>query len=375
MQIVNTGNIYRIYDNSVKTSNQLEPKSYQVEFDPRSGFFLSSYDDEIEVSEKVYGVHLEKVEKVLNSFKLFQRNLGVILSGDKGIGKSLFAKVLAEKGCELNYPLIIVNTYFPGIADFLNSIQQEVIVIFDEFDKTFSSGKNDENNSYKDPQTEMLTLFDGLGTGKKLFVVTCNKLYGLNDYLVNRPGRFHYHIRFEYPSPDEIRSYMYDKLSKSDEIKTEVEKVVSFSHKVKLNYDCLRAIAFELSLGQTFETAIQDLNIVNIEKEEYTVVIYFKDGSHVKSTCYLDFFDDSDKTIDMYDNNNYHFYVTFNPDNAKFASDRGCMVIPGFEIKIDWQAGYYYEDEEQEALKERQARECDYLALKRNGMKNLHYII
>ena len=44
------------------------------------------------VTEKAYGVHTEKLEKVMDSFKLFSRSLGVILSGDKGIGKSLFAK-------------------------------------------------------------------------------------------------------------------------------------------------------------------------------------------------------------------------------------------------------------------------------------------
>lgn len=373
MQIVNTGNIYRIYDNSVKTSNQLTPQSYQVEFDPRSGFYLSSYDEEISISEKVYGVHLDKVEKVLNSFKLFERNLGVILSGDKGIGKSLFAKVLAVKGNELNYPLIIVNTYYPGIADFLNSIQQEVIVVFDEFDKTFSSGKRDDNNSMCDPQTEMLTLFDGLGTGKKLFVVTCNSLYGLNDYLVNRPGRFHYHIRFDYPTPEEIRAYMSDKLS--EDAYNEIEKVVSFSHKIKLNYDCLRAIAFELSLGNTFEEAIKDLNIINIESEEYTVILYFKDGGHVKKSNYLDLFSDADAKLDMYDENGYNFYVSFNTDDAKYVAERGCMIIPGDKVSLDWRSGYYYEDDEQEELEARKARQCDYIALKRKGVKNLHYVL
>ena len=53
------------------------------------------------------------------------------------------------------------------------------MVLFDEFDKTFST--NDRNNA-GDPQTEMLTLFDGLSTGKKLFIITCNELKNLNDY-------------------------------------------------------------------------------------------------------------------------------------------------------------------------------------------------
>ena len=37
-----------------------------------------------------------------------------------------------------------------------------------------------------DPQTELLTLFDGLAQGKKLYVITCNNLNTLSDYLVNK---------------------------------------------------------------------------------------------------------------------------------------------------------------------------------------------
>ena len=44
---------------------------------------------------------------------------------------------------------------------------------------------------------------------------------------------------------------------------------MSFSRKIDLNYDCLRAIAFELNTGISFKEAILDLNIVrdNIKRE------------------------------------------------------------------------------------------------------------
>ena len=73
-----------------------------------TGFFLKVRPDLV-VKEPVYGVHPEKAEKVLRSFKVFQRNLGVILSGDKGIGKSLFARLLSAKAVEAGYPVIIVD--------------------------------------------------------------------------------------------------------------------------------------------------------------------------------------------------------------------------------------------------------------------------
>ena len=90
-------------------------------------------------------------------------------------------------------PVIIVDTYIPGLANFIEEIEQEVMVMFDEFDKTF--GGVNKSDGMADPQTELLTLFDGLAQGKKLYVITCNNLNTLSDYLVNRPGRFHYHFR------------------------------------------------------------------------------------------------------------------------------------------------------------------------------------
>ena len=59
-----------------------------------------------------------------------------------------------------------------------------------------------------------------------------------------------------------------------------INDIVSFAKKVDLNYDCLRAIAFELSHGATsFKEAIEDLNIINIEKERYDLYLYFTDGT------------------------------------------------------------------------------------------------
>ena len=137
MQVLNTGTVYRIYDESMRAFTQLPPGVYKIAFNPMAGYSLIK-SDPIEINEKIYGNHLKKVEKVYNSFKVFPRNLGVILSGDKGIGKSLFAKLLSVKAIENGYPVIMCDTPYPGIADFLGSIQQEIVVLFDEFDKTFA---------------------------------------------------------------------------------------------------------------------------------------------------------------------------------------------------------------------------------------------
>lgn len=82
-------------------------------------------------------MHTAKVNKILNSFQHFNRNLGVLLSGDKGIGKSLFVKLLALKAMEQGIPVITINNGYDGLTTFIDSIRQEVLIIFDEFNKNY----------------------------------------------------------------------------------------------------------------------------------------------------------------------------------------------------------------------------------------------
>lgn len=298
MKAISIGKRYEIYDDSLKAYDKLPAKTYTVRFAKMSGFFLEVRSD-LAVKEKVYGIHPEKADKVFQAFMKFERNLGIILSGDKGIGKSLFARILAAKAVEYGYPVIIVDQFIPGIASYIESIEQEAIFLFDEFDKTFGSIRPGDNEG--DPQSGLLSLFDGTSQGKKLFIITCNSLSKLNDYLVNRPGRFHYHFRFEYPSSEEIMEYLTDKLG--SQYISEIQKVILFSRKVALNFDCLRAIAFELSMGSPFETAIQDLNIINTQNTAYDLTLQFNDGTVMRSkNCYLDMFNkEGMESVDLYD--------------------------------------------------------------------------
>lgn len=265
MHIVESGKRYRIFNNAITTYDQLPPKTYRVDYDPETRIFslLEAHDFEIPET-KIYGQHLDKVKKVLNSMDKMNRNLGVILSGDKGIGKSLFSKCLGLKARKKGIPVILVNEYHEGIANFLEEIEQTVMILFDEYDKTFDEKKHN-------CQAEMLSLFDGVSAGKKLFVITCNEIQSLSQYLINRPGRFHYHFRFLYPTADEIRDYMEDKLDK--QYYDEIENVIAFSVRMNLNYDCLRSIAFELNNGLKFQEAINDLNIIRISQYKNIKII------------------------------------------------------------------------------------------------------
>lgn len=272
MNVVHSGNQFQIYGDALKTYEKLPLGTYEVNFHKMMGFFLTSHSELVVNEEKIYGSTPSKVEKVLRGFQAVDRNFGVILSGRKGIGKSLFARQLAIRAKDYGLPLILVPTYYPGIADFISSIEQEVIVLFDEFEKTFASQEN------SNPQEEMLPLFDGIDNGKKLFIITCNELHKLNSYLLNRPGRFHYHFVLGNPNPDEIKEYMTDKLK--PEYHHLIKKLIGFSLNVDLTYDVLRAIAFELNMGYSFEETLMDLNISKEGAPKFNIRIEFSDGSY-----------------------------------------------------------------------------------------------
>lgn len=368
MKAIKIGTKVAIYNDTVMTYNELPARLYIVRFDKMTGFYLDEYAD-IQIQEdKIYGEHMKKVQKVLRAYEKFDRNLGVILSGCKGIGKSMFAKLLSVEAVERGIPIIIVDQYIPGIALYIEEIDQNVMVLFDEFDKTFGDVKPSEGEV--EPQAALLGLFDGMSQGKKLFVITCNDIRKLNDFIVNRPGRFHYHFRFEYPSADEIRTYLYDKLGK--EHYHEIESIVAFSRKVDLNYDCLRAIAFELNSGESFHNAIEDLNIINLSQERYDFTIYFKNGSPMYArNRNIDFF--SDEEISIYfaeDDYNEILTACFWIEDSVYDVKKNCAVIAPEKLKIT-----YDEDYDEECVRKVKKLIIDHLEIRKVREKNLHYAV
>ena len=77
----------------------------------------------------------------------------------------MFARLLAQKAIQNGIPVILVDDFIPSIDDFLNDIKNEVLVLFDEFDKTFARSKD------KDPQSKMLSLFDGTSSGRNYLLL------------------------------------------------------------------------------------------------------------------------------------------------------------------------------------------------------------
>lgn len=345
MNIVNAGSRYQIYGEDVKTYKRLPLMSFEICFNQMAGFYLSSRPDLAVNEEKIYGNHEVKVNKVLNSFKYSDRNFGIILSGQKGIGKSLFARILAHKAIEAGYHILLANNYIPGIADFIASIDQEIVVIFDEFEKNFASN-GEGNGGGPTPQEEMLSLFDGLDNGKKLFVITCNEVERLNAYLLNRPGRFHYHFKITFPTEEEIVEYLTDKVK--PEYTDKIQSIVNFSRTVNVTYDYLRAIAFELNQGYSVAETLTDLNISQASSVRFNIIITTMNGDVYSSyNEVINILSDEkySRWRDAYNLQNKAMRYRFKNEDVKFEAG-GLIVNPdGVDIYVDPDDFWEYDDE------------------------------
>lgn len=368
MKIVSTGSIYDIFPDDLKCYDTIPAGYYIIRFNTNRGFFLEKYSEFSITDDKIYGVHMAKVQKVLDAFDVFKRNLGVILSGDKGIGKSLFARILGKMAVKNGMPVIIVENNYDDIGSFIDRIDQEVMVLFDEFDKIFARRQDDKG----DQQSALLSLFDGVSSGKKLFVLTCNELRGLNDFLVNRPGRFHYHFRFDYPDVDDVREFLSDKVDY--EYQGEIDNVVKFSKRISLNYDCLRAIAFELNTGLSFSEAIKDLNILNVDTESYIVKVSFNDGTVLTNNDFqMNTFSNRGVCCTLHDNGRrYSGEILFVPNDIKYDTDEGLLYIDVDKAELDYDT---YDESDEDKKNELIRRGLAKIIIIRKANKNLYYAV
>lgn len=224
--------------------------TYTVRQNQMTGEYYLEAVEGFEVSGKLYGDTEKRAERILNTFAQRSTSTGVMLSGEKGSGKTLLAKLISQKSMEDEIPTIIINQPHSGEAfnQFMQKIEQPVIVLFDEFEKVYDDAS----------QEQMLTLLDGVYPSKKLFILTCNDSYRVNSHMHNRPGRIFYSLKFDGLSPEFIREYCEDNLKDKGQIDSVVRISSVFG---KFNFDMLKAMVEEMNrYGETPQEAMEMLN-------------------------------------------------------------------------------------------------------------------
>lgn len=162
-------------------------KVYNLKWDRYNGMSYFEEDGLLSLPAKVYTTKSDDVFiKRVNTYfqKTSKLSTGVMLSGIKGTGKTVMAKVIAKNS---NLPIIVVDEDYPTgrINDFFRKFETPVTIIFDEVDKHWDT-------------EDLLGWLDGVQTNaKKLVLFTCNNEDRVNDYLKDRCSRVRYIRHFE----------------------------------------------------------------------------------------------------------------------------------------------------------------------------------
>lgn len=233
---------------------------------------LKKIGDKFEFDFKIYNLgcenFLERVKETWNSDYFIKKggNLGVILNGIRGTGKTISAKLLCNM---MDLPVVVIPYCVDGIQDFIQNLEFECVILIDEAEKTFKSDRN--SNSPTDEI--LLKVIDGVyNKSRKMYVLTTNKLT-LNENLLGRPGRIRYIKQFGNLTPEAINEFLEDNLhdmGKKDMILQAVD-LLEIS-----TIDILRSMVDEVNIHGDLGG---DNQILNVPKANYVFkVILFPDS-------------------------------------------------------------------------------------------------
>lgn len=221
-----------------------------------TGFYLSKIAESFTFDYKLYGLNQKFIDYVLKTYENTTGNLGVLLDGIKGTGKTVTAKELCN---HLQLPVILVQSMGDSndklIKYLSTTINFDCIFFFDEYEKEFKNS------------SDVLSFMDGTYNSiyRKIFLLTTNEL-NVDPNLLGRPSRIRYKKSFSNLSEEVTREILNDILKD----KTAIEKVIELTHSMNIiTIDLIKAIATEINIHGM--EALPDIKeTFNIEFSRFT---------------------------------------------------------------------------------------------------------
>ena len=237
-------------------TDTLAPAVYILEYSQFTGFYFERVEDKFDLP-KLYGKVQKRADKIINTFIDRKSSTGVLLSGDKGTGKSMLSMLVSNMLIDAGHPVILIKAPYSG-SDFENILNAvpNAVLIFDEFAKTYKVSKDGDKN----PQEQLLSFFDGQGAKKRLMIFTENSTVNINEFMLSRPGRIFYHFKYSKLESDVITEYCTEHALKD----TAINDIQNYAVGIHgFSFDMLKAIVEEVIRYPEEDTAelIADINI------------------------------------------------------------------------------------------------------------------
>ena len=253
-------------------------------------FYLNKTED-FKIPHKLYG-ETKHIDRILNTFQNSNKNLGVLLAGTKGTGKSIDAKRICLQS---NLPVIIIDQAFDDI-DILNFFSNphlgSCVILIDEYEKLYGNDISD---------TLILQLLDGAINSKHLFILTVNSLSSLNVNLINRPSRIRYRKIYTGLSLDVINEVLDSELLNLKWKQEVLDVLDKFSD---ITFDILMSLISEINTYD--ESPVECAKLMNFEMERIYVQTYqiFNNGVRLKLNNLSLFRKDTNTEVYVYDDPN-----------------------------------------------------------------------
>lgn len=235
-----------------------------------TGAYLNKVSDKFEFNYKLYGMEQSFIDHAIKSFDSLPKNMGVLLSGLKGTGKTVTAKQLANLS---NLPVILVTSATIGALGYFNDVEQPLCFFFDEFEKII---KQDDQMR----MSEVLSFVDGTVTTQKHLMLFTSNSIRVNEFFIDRPGRIRYIKKFHSLNLEIVKEVIEDRLKDKSHAKELIEWVTYFKF---LTIDLLISIIDEINIHNMSVEAFKEFFNADNDKTPYSVKYKFIDVSTGKS--------------------------------------------------------------------------------------------